>query len=98
MRTVARVFGCAPLATLALDGTGATPRVICTSFQTGAVTPALLIETRVTTRNDRLPRQVDELAARVARGRAESGTEEHRARLDAGIRDEVARATLGAAA
>jgi len=72
--------------------------VICTNFQTGAVTPALPIETQVTTRNDRPQRQVDELTAHVARGRAESETGEHRARLDAGIRDEVARATLGAAA
>ena len=60
-----RVLGCAPLATLTLNGMGATQQGDCTSMQTGAITPALPIETWVTTQNDKLQRQVDELTARV---------------------------------
>jgi len=60
-----RVFGCAPLATLTLNGTGATQQGDCTNFQTGAITPALPIETWVTAQNDKLQRQVDELTTRV---------------------------------
>ena len=60
-----RVFGCAPLATLTLNGTGATQQGECTSFQTGAITPAMPIETWVATQNDKLQRQVEELTARV---------------------------------
>jgi len=60
-----RVFGCAPLATLTLNGTGATQQGDCTNFQTGAITPALPIETWITAQNDKLQRQVDELTARV---------------------------------
>ena len=60
-----RVFGCPPLATLTLNGTGTTQQGDCTSSQTGAVTPALPIEMWVTAQNDKLQRQVDELTARV---------------------------------
>ena len=60
-----RVFGGAPLATLTLNGMGATQQGGCTSAQTGAITPSLPIETWVTAQNDKLQRQVDELTARV---------------------------------
>jgi hypothetical protein len=70
-----RVFGCAPLATLTLNGTGPTQQGECTSYQTGEISPAVPIETWVRAQvsgatgagaqNEKLQRQVDELTARV---------------------------------
>lgn len=67
-----RVFGCAPNATLNLNGTGPTQQGDCTSFETSTMTPAVPIETWVSAQvtglqaqNEKLQRQVEELTARV---------------------------------
>jgi hypothetical protein len=71
-----RVFGCAPNATLTLNGTGPAQQGECTIYQTGAVVPAMPIEAWVSAQvsgavndlraqNEKLQRQVDELTARV---------------------------------
>jgi outer membrane murein-binding lipoprotein Lpp len=71
-----RVFGCPSYATLNLNGTGPTQQGDCTIFQTGAVVPAVPIETWVAAQvsgavsglqaqNEKLQKQVDELTARV---------------------------------
>ena len=70
-----RVFGCLPLDTLTIDGSGQHGE--CTSYQTGLlIGPAVPIETWVTaqvggasanlqTQNEKLQKQVDQLTARV---------------------------------
>jgi hypothetical protein len=71
-----RVFGCAPDATLNLNGTGSAQQGECTIYQTGNIVPAVPIETWVSAQvsgavtdlraqNEKLQRQVDELTARV---------------------------------
>ena len=71
-----RVFGCAPNATLNLNGTGPAQQGDCTIYQTGSIVPAVPIETWVSglvsgaatdlrAQNEKLQRQVDELTARV---------------------------------
>jgi hypothetical protein len=71
-----RVFGCAPNATLNLNGTGPAQQGDCTIYQTGNIVPAVPIETWVSAQvsgavtdlraqNEKLQRQVDELTARV---------------------------------
>ena len=74
---VLRVFGCAPLDSLTINGVGPTQQGECTSYQTGLIIgPALPIETWVTTlvsgavngvqaQNETLQREVDQLTARV---------------------------------
>jgi hypothetical protein len=74
--TMFRVFGCAPNATLNLNGTGPAQHGDCTIYQTGNIVPAVPIETWVSAQvsgavddlraqNEKLQRQVDELTARV---------------------------------
>ena len=70
-----RVFGCLPLDTLTIDGSGQHGE--CTSYQTGLlIGPAVPIEMWVTaqvsgaaanlqTQNEKLQKQVDQLTARV---------------------------------
>ena len=70
-----RVFGCPPLATLNLNGTGPTQQGDCTSYHTGGITPAVPLEAWLATQlgaagglkaqNETLQKQVDELRARV---------------------------------
>jgi hypothetical protein len=71
-----RVFGCAPNATLNLNGTGPAQQGDCTIYQTGSIVPAEPIEAWVSAQvsdavndlraqNEKLRRQVDELTARV---------------------------------
>jgi hypothetical protein len=71
-----RVFGCAPNATLNLNGTGPAQQGDCTIYQTGNIVPAVPIEawvsaqvsgaaTDLRAQNEKLQRQVDELTARV---------------------------------
>ena len=71
-----RVFGCAPSATLTLNGTVPAQQGECTLYQTGAVVPAVPIEawvsaqvsgaaTDLRAQNEKLQRQLDELMARV---------------------------------
>jgi outer membrane murein-binding lipoprotein Lpp len=70
-----RVFGCPPLATLSLNGTGPSQQGDCTTYQTGTIIPAVPIEAWVAAQmgaasglrahNDQLQKQVDELTARV---------------------------------
>ena len=70
-----RVFGCPPMATLSLNGTGPTQQGECTGYQAYGVTPAVPIEAWVTAQisassglkaqNEPLQKQIDELRARV---------------------------------
>ena len=70
-----RVFGCPPMATLSLNGTGPTQQGECTGYTSYTVTPAVPIEAWVAAQisapgglrahNEALQKRIDELRARV---------------------------------
>jgi hypothetical protein len=70
-----RVFGCPPLATLSLNGTGPTQQGDCTTYEVYSVIPAVPLEAWLAAQlgptgahrpqNETLQKQVDELTARV---------------------------------